>query len=347
MLKFQIFPSKEDSSINYVADLSSEGMIECRYVKRPSKNHHNIYLSAQTYCAQGCLFCHLTDTKQNKGREITTEEIADQAEVVMRGLLLEKMKTGNWPSPLLNSKRTRNFIIFNDEIHFLFMARGDVLASTVPYRWKEICEAIDERVIRCGFDPEKVIFKISTIFPKCFRETFVDNNQDDLIAMDELLVHCFKQDIKQRHWPIFYYSLYSADQTWLDKWMPNAECIKTALETFKEWQRVTGMKVGLHFSPLANGTFAPHTLKTVATKVKQSKLEPFWNLVYFNAPSSFTNPFYHNNQDDMMEHFTKKIREWFPNAQVQIQPRVGKDVAASCGMFGYSKDNKIHLPVLK
>jgi len=342
MLKFQIFPSKEDSSMNYVADLGSEGIIECRYVKRPSKNHHNIYLSAQTYCAQGCLFCHLTDTKQNKGREITTEEIADQAEAVMLGIFLRKMK--------LNSL-AHNSVIFDDEIHFLFMARGDVLASTIPYRWKEICEAIDERVIRCGFDPEKVIFKISTIFPKCFRETFIDNNQDDLIAMDvtmdELLVHYFKQGIKQRHWPVFYYSLYSVDPVWLSKWMPNAECIKTALEAFKEWQRVTGMKVGIHFSPLANGTFAQHTLRTVAIKVMQSKLEPFWNLVYFNAPSSFTNPLYHNNQDDMMEHFAKKIREWFPYAQVQIQPRVGKDVAASCGMFGYSKDNKIHLPVLK
>ena len=181
MLTFNAYPSKLDSSINYVCDLGEDGIIECRYVKRSEKNHHNIYLSAQTYCAQGCLFCHLTATKQTKGREITTEEIADQAETVMRDIL---------GKPQYELQR---YTTFSDEIHFLFMARGDVLASTIPERWKEVCEAIDERVIKCGFDPQKVQFKISTIFPKYYTKKY---------GLE--LTTYFMNNIKQRHWPIFY-----------------------------------------------------------------------------------------------------------------------------------------------
>lgn len=323
MLTFNAYPSKLDSSINYVCDLGEDGIIECRYVKRPEKNHHNIYLSAQTYCAQGCLFCHLTATKQIKGREITTEEIADQAEMAIQMMYFAKAKDG-YVRP------------FDDEIHFLFMARGDVLASTIPERWKEVCEAIDERVIKCGFDPEKVIFKISTIFP----EHYVKNYGLELAP-------CFMNNIKQRHWPIFYYSLYNTDTKWLNHWMPNAEYPSYVLDTLKSWQNITGMKVGIHFAPLSNGFEYLHALNSIIKSVKDSKLEPFWNLVYFNPPNKFTNQLYHGNQNNMLEFCKNKILTAFPKAQVKIQPRVGQDVAASCGMFGYKSDNKFHLPVIK
>lgn len=323
MLDFIAHPSKIDGSINYICDLGSEGMIECRYVKRSEKKHHNIYLSAQTYCNQGCLFCHLTATKQTTGREITTVEIADQAEAVMRGIYSEKPFNGEF-----NTFRSE------DEIHFLFMARGDVLASTIPQRWREVCEAIDERVVKCGFDPEKVIFKISTIYP----ESYIQKIQN-------LPLH-FMKGIKQRHWPIFYYSMYSIYNNWLNRWMPNADYPTLALADLKEWQNSTGMKIGIHYAPLAS-TVQKDSRKRIVDAVVDSGLEPFWNLVYFNPPTSFTNSIYNKNQDRLLEETKLIILSKMPNAQVKIQPRVGADVAASCGMFGAMKDGKLHLPVVK
>src|SRR5215216_4935852 len=78
---FTAHRSGQDASVNWdrPADV---GRIEARYVRRCA-DYVVVYLSAQTGCAQGCRMCHLTATGQTRLRDVTAEEIIEQAETVL------------------------------------------------------------------------------------------------------------------------------------------------------------------------------------------------------------------------------------------------------------------------
>lgn len=290
-MKFERFPSSIDDSVNYVADLGADGKLEARYVHRPGSRHHNIYVSSQTYCAQGCKFCHLTASGQNTGRGTTSMEIGLQ--------VLEVLKH----SPI-DSK---------DELHILFMARGEFMATELINNWDDVVLGV-LLARRCVGHTGPTIFKISTIMP---------------ITMPPLR-NFLAGGAAQ---PIIYYSMYSTSLAWLRKWMPNAQDPSFALRELVDWQTVTGgMPVVIHFAPVPGQTDTPESVAKLVKMVRESGLRVSYNLVNFNPPPTWTNQLYTLGQKSL-ETIRGYILDVEPNAQVNIKERVGRDVYASCGMF--------------
>src|SRR5438552_17740648 len=104
---FKEHRSALDASVNWdrPADV---GRLEARYVRRCA-DYVVVYLSSQTGCDQGCRMCHLTGTGQTRLRDVTPEEILEQADTVLDYYRRE--------APPARS------------VHFNFMARGEPLAN--------------------------------------------------------------------------------------------------------------------------------------------------------------------------------------------------------------------------
>lgn len=133
--------SGEDASVNWVKPVDV-GNIEARYVRRVD-DYFVVYLSSQTGCAQACRMCHLTATRQTQHRDVTFEELVEQADVV-----LEHYR-GQAPARV---------------VHFNFMARGEPLASSVViHQSAELFDALWQRARQHGLLAR---FLVSTILPR-------------------------------------------------------------------------------------------------------------------------------------------------------------------------------------
>lgn len=106
---FQVIPSQEDASVNFVRPGNSLGFFEARYVRR-TDDYFIVYLSSQSGCQKACRMCHLTATGQNKFENASYGDFISQAETVL------KHYDGKTPAPL---------------VHFNFMSRGEPLDNPV------------------------------------------------------------------------------------------------------------------------------------------------------------------------------------------------------------------------
>ena len=80
---FQIIPSQEDASVNFVRPGDRLGFFEARYVRR-TDDYFIVYLSSQTGCQKACRMCHLTATGQNKFENASHGDFISQAETVLK-----------------------------------------------------------------------------------------------------------------------------------------------------------------------------------------------------------------------------------------------------------------------
>ncbi|MGF1581669.1 MAG: radical SAM enzyme, Cfr family protein [Gemmataceae bacterium] len=134
--------SDQDASVNWdkPADV---GRIEARYVRR-CQEYFVVYLSSQTGCDQGCRMCHLTSTGQTRLRNVTYEELLEQADIVLA--------------------HYRENTLSADSVHFNFMARGEPLANPVLLsRADEVLGDLARRAVALNVRPR---YLVSTIFPK-------------------------------------------------------------------------------------------------------------------------------------------------------------------------------------
>lgn len=135
--------SKEDASINFIWKGDFPGLLEARYVRR-TPDYLVCYLSAQTACAQGCRFCHLTATGQVVYKDARIHDIYDQASHV-----LAYYKANEPPAKI---------------VHFSFMARGEPLSSQVFLDHnQEILGQLGRIAHKFGLLPR---FMVSTIMPE-------------------------------------------------------------------------------------------------------------------------------------------------------------------------------------
>jgi adenine C2-methylase RlmN of 23S rRNA A2503 and tRNA A37 len=151
--------SKIDASVNW--DRAAEpGRVEARYVRR-GPDYFVVYLSSQTGCAQGCRMCHLTATNQTRLRDVTPEEIVEQAEVVLDHYRRE--------AELARS------------VHFNFMARGEPLANPMLLdNADELLGRLDALAVGLRLRP---LHLISTIYPRvmegrALEDVFVTHHPD-------------------------------------------------------------------------------------------------------------------------------------------------------------------------
>src|SRR5271169_4828698 len=109
-------------------------------------------------------------------------------------------------------------------MHYNFMARGEPLANKI------LLESGDELLVKLGQVakdeglPAK--FNISTIMPMTLKKSLID------------IFHYVN--------PTIYYSLYSTNQEWRNKWMPAALPVEEAVAKLKEYQSFSKKIIKIH-----------------------------------------------------------------------------------------------------
>lgn len=194
-------------------------------------------------------------------------------------------------------------------MHYNFMARGEALANKI------LLESGDELLLKLGQVakgeglPAK--FNISTIMPSTLKTPL--------------------PNIFNYINPTIYYSLYSTNLEWRKKWMPAAMDPNIALAMLKEYQEFSKKIVKIHFPFIANENDSEQEVHSICDAINKTNLNCEFNLVRYNpaAPDQGI-----ESSEEVIKRNINILQERFNfNGKVQIIPRVGFDVKASCGMF--------------
>ena len=193
-------------------------------------------------------------------------------------------------------------------VHFNFIARGEPLLN--PVLVHRSAELLD-RLWRLATAHElRSRFLISTIMPRTLARPLVD--------------------IFDRYHPELYYSLYSTDDAFRRRWLPNAQPVAAALEQLAAWQRATSKIVKIHFAFIRGLNDSEANVHAICDALEARALVAHINIVRYNPPS----PAHGEEPDEAVTERNARIFEArLPHARVQVVPRVGFDVNASCGMF--------------
>lgn len=189
------------------------------------------------------------------------------------------------------------------------MARGEPLLNpNFTGRFDEFCTPIARAAEVRGIDYR---VNISSIFPK------------EAAAVD--LVESFSG-----HPVTIFWSLYSLDTRFRKRWLPKACDPKQTLERLLRWQAATGHEVVIHHALIKgeNDRLCDHL--AIRDFIAGSGLKARLNLVRYNSHNSRTGD---EASDRSYEEALRIIGKALPVAGSRVVPRVGKDVAASCGMF--------------
>jgi adenine C2-methylase RlmN of 23S rRNA A2503 and tRNA A37 len=203
-------------------------------------------------------------------------------------------------------------------VHFNFMARGEPLASRVLLgSADELLGELSRQAVALQLRPRHLI---STIFPRDFGERFLE-------------------DVFITQHPEFHYSIYSLSERFRRRWLPKALPAAEALDRFSSWQRSTHKIVTLHHAYIAGENDAEGDVHAICDALEERRLTVHINLVRYNP----FDPARHGVEpaEDVIERNAAIYRARLPNARVGVIPRVGFDVAASCGMF-FGPDGPVH-----
>lgn len=194
-------------------------------------------------------------------------------------------------------------------MHYNFMARGEPLANQI------LLDDGDELLSKLGQVakdeglPAK--FNISTIMPLTLKKSLVD------------VFHYIN--------PTIYYSLYSTKPEWRKKWMPGAMEVNKALEMLAEYQDFSKKIVKIHFPFIAGENDSVEDMQQMCDVIDQAGLICEFNLVRYNPASEDQGV---ESSEEVISRNIRILMDNFKfNTKVQIIPRVGFDVKASCGMF--------------
>jgi len=194
-------------------------------------------------------------------------------------------------------------------MHYNFMARGEPLAN------KLLLNSGDELLSKLGQVAKEeglpAKFNVSTIMPLTLKKSLID------------IFHYVN--------PTIYYSLYSTNQTWRDKWMPAALPVDEAVARLKEYQSFSKKIIKIHYTFIAGENDSEEDINASCDVLEKYNLTCEFNLVRYNPASPS------QGVESSTEIINRNLgiiqnRLGF-NSKVQMIPRVGFDVKASCGMF--------------
>lgn len=290
----KVFVSQEDKSVNFLLDNGQE----CRYA-RHSDEYIIVYLSSHNGCNMACRFCHLTQTGQTSFVESTVEEMEAQAKLVL----------DHYVSQVHNGKEK-----LAKRVHFNWMAKGDPMSSSVIRgKWLRLTTMLELAALSCMLT--EVRFNLSTIFPK----------EHTVLAKAALRTVMVRDNV-----PVIYYSLYSLKEEFRKRWLPKAEDPRVVLKALGVWQKQTKGKVVLHWAFIEGENDNEEDLIELVKVVRQEQVRAKFNLVRYNPFSE--NQGRETNDVDRQRLFDYMLEKMeLPGSR--IVPRVGFDVAASCGMF--------------
>jgi 23S rRNA (adenine2503-C2)-methyltransferase len=194
--------------------------------------------------------------------------------------------------------------------HFNFMARGEPLANRAfVARADEALGGLGDRAAALGLRPR---YLVSTILPKDLGDRALE-------------------DVFPRHLPDLYWSLYSVEPSFRRRWLPAALPVADALDRLVSWQRHTNKVVKLHHCVIAGENDREADAHAICDAVSARGLLVHVNLVRYNPHD----PSVHGVEapEEVIALHARTFAARLPGARVQVVPRVGADVHASCGMF--------------
>jgi 23S rRNA (adenine2503-C2)-methyltransferase len=196
-----------------------------------------------------------------------------------------------------------------DYMSYNFMARGEPLANQILLEDGDALLSKLGQVAKEEGLPAK--FNISTIMPLTLKKSLVD------------VFHYIN--------PTIYYSLYSTKPEWRKKWMPGAMDHNQALEMLAEYQNFSKKIVKIHFPFIAGENDYEEDMYNMCLAIDKAGLISEFNLVRYNPASEDQGK---ESSEEVIARNIQILKDNFNyNTKVQIIPRVGFDVKASCGMF--------------
>lgn len=194
-------------------------------------------------------------------------------------------------------------------MHYSFMARGEPLANKI------LIDSGDELLSKLGQVAKEeglpAKFNISTIMPMTLKK-----------SLTEVFNYIN---------PTIYYSMYSTNPEWRKKWMPAAMDVDDALRMLKEYQSFSKKIIKIHFPFIAGENDSIEDINNVCSALEKHNLICEFNLVRYNPASSDQGV---ESSEEVINQNINLIKERFKfDSKVQMIPRVGFDVKASCGMF--------------
>ncbi len=194
-------------------------------------------------------------------------------------------------------------------MHYNFMARGEPLANQI------LLESGDELLLKLGQVAKEeglpAKFNISTIMPTTLKKPLT--NIFNYVS------------------PTIYYSIYSTNPKWRKEWMPAAMDPDDALRMLRDYQDFSKKIVKIHYAFIAGENDSPEEVNSVCDAIEKHNLICEFNLVRYNAASPDQGA---ESSEEVIARNIGIFQDRFEfNTKVQIIPRVGFDVKASCGMF--------------
>lgn len=193
-------------------------------------------------------------------------------------------------------------------VHYNFMARGEPLACrTVLKLWPIIAESLTRKAMARKLRPR---FLISTILPS----SLVGRRLSDIFPV---------------HHPEIYWSLYSTWPVVRRKWLPNAMDVRLSAAMLAEWQQDTNKIPKVHFAFIKGQNDCPEAMEDIAHLLNKFHLRVNVNIVRYNPPNDKSE----ESDEDVIQDRVDQLKSLLPLSRVDVIPRVGFDVFASCGTF--------------
>ena len=215
------------------------------------------------------------------------------------------------------SQATQVFQHYQDQkpakyVHYNFMARGEPLANSHFLSDSDsILLALGELAKKQNLSSK---FNVSSIMPMTLKKSLPEIFR---------FIH-----------PTMYYSLYSVNEDFRKEWLPSAMPVDDALRMLKEYQDFSKKLVKIHFAFIKGQNDSLSAMFDIRDALRKHKLLVEFNLVRYNPASP------NQGEESSAEQIERNIaflQEELPG-KVQIIPRVGFDVKASCGMFVSAED---------
>lgn len=129
-----------------------------------------------------------------------------------------------------------------------------------------------------------------------------------------------------------YYSLYSVNNAFKQKWMPNALPYDIALKKIKDYQIMSKLPITLHWTFIEGENDNLDDILKLRDVVAKYQLEGKFNIVRYNPPPNLENTA--EPSEDKLKKYLEIMKPSLINSgRSKIVSRVGEDIYASCGTF--------------
>jgi adenine C2-methylase RlmN of 23S rRNA A2503 and tRNA A37 len=125
--------------------------------------------------------------------------------------------------------------------------------------------------------------------------------------------------------PTIYYSIYSTNKDFRNKWLPGAMSVDKALELLAEYQGFSKKMIKFHGAFIKDQNDRDKDVESMMTMILKHGIRGEFNIVRYNPFSGEQ-----GEESPYIDSIAGLISSYLP---CKVIPRVGEDVYASCGTF--------------